>query len=45
MQRVIAWLREHLVLRVRDLNKPEERERDEERKAREATEMLLKWEF
>ncbi len=45
MRRVIAWLREHLVVRTRDLNKTEERERIEDRQPHRATEVLLKWEF
>lgn len=45
LKRVVEWLSRHLVVRSRDLNKAEDREREEERRQRKATEVLFKWEF
>lgn len=45
LREVLLWLSRHLVIRSKDLNKGEERERDEERRQRKAAEALLKWEF
>lgn len=45
LKRIVEWLSRHLVVRSRDLNKGEDREREEERRQRKAVEALLKWEF
>ena len=45
LKKVAEWLSRHLVVRSRDLNKREDRERDEERRQRKAAEVLFKWEF